>query len=138
LANDLDPVAIRVQHECDVAHTTVAKLLLELVARILEALTCSLQVIDRDAEMSKALVRFRVAIGDLIAGVVFSAVVVRKLDDALAVGPMLSVRGGLWAVIREEVEIEFGIWILQLLDLLKPKKFIEFDTSLRILDADPN
>lgn len=45
LANDLDPVAIRVQDEGDVSHATISKLLLKLVACILKARARSLQVV---------------------------------------------------------------------------------------------
>lgn len=41
--------------------------------------------------MSKTLVWFGVAVRDLVACIVFGAVVVGELNDSLAIGPMIAV-----------------------------------------------
>jgi hypothetical protein len=114
LADNLNPVAVRVKHESDVAHAPVCQLLLELVAGLLQPLACRLEIIYRYTEMAETFVRFRVAIADLVIWIVFGAVVVCELDDALAVGPMAAVRDGLRAIVCEEVEVELGVRVLDL------------------------
>ena len=76
--------------------------------------------------MTKAT-RVCVAISDFVVGVVFGAVVVSKLDDALAIGPMVAVRNGLGAVVCEEVEVELRIGVLDLVDELEAEEFVERD-----------
>jgi hypothetical protein len=109
-----------------VAHLAIRQLLLELVSCILNALARRLDVVDRDAEMAKAA-RVRVAVRDLIVGVVLGAVVVRELDDTLAVGPVVAVRDGFGAVVCEEVEVELCVWVLDLVDELEAEEFVELD-----------
>jgi hypothetical protein len=64
--------------------------------------------------MPEALVRLSVAIADLVVRVVFGAVVVCELDNALAIGPMFAVRGGFRAIVCEEVEVELSVGVLDL------------------------
>ncbi|RMZ68363.1 proline-rich transmembrane 2 isoform x1 [Pyrenophora seminiperda CCB06] len=61
----------------NVAHAAVCELLLEFI-------------IDRNAEVAEALARFCVAIVDLVVWVVFGPVVVRQLDNALAIAPVVA------------------------------------------------
>jgi len=53
LANNLYPVIIWIENECDMAHPTVGKLLLEPIAGILNPLTCRLEVIHADTSMTE-------------------------------------------------------------------------------------
>lgn len=64
--NDFDPVAIRVKYKSNVPHSAVRKLLLELVARILEALARRLDIVHADTEVTKTTVRLLIAIVDLV------------------------------------------------------------------------
>jgi hypothetical protein len=47
------------------------------------------------------------------------------------------VRGCLGAIVCEEIKVELGIRVLDLVDLFHTKEFVELDRSLRILDTDP-
>ena len=87
--------------------------------------------------MSEAFVWFCVAVGDLVVWVVFSAVVVCELDDALAVSPVIAVRHRFRAVVCEEVEIELVVRVWQLVNKLHAQKLVELHTALRILDTKP-
>jgi hypothetical protein len=87
--------------------------------------------------MAKALVRFCVAIADGVVGIVLGAVVVCKLDDAFAVGPVIAVRGSLGTIVCEETKVELGIGVLDLVDLFHTKELVELDRALWILDTDP-
>jgi hypothetical protein len=137
LPDDFNPITVRVQNEGDMAHASIGELLLELVTRILEPRAGSLYVIYRHAEMPEALVRFRVAVGNLVVWIVFGAVVVSELDNALAVGPVIAVGHCLGAVVCEEVEVELGVRVLDLIDHFHAEEFIELDTPLRVLNAKP-
>lgn len=53
LANNLYPVIIWIQNECDMAHSTVGKFLLEPIAGILNPLACRLEVIHADTSMAE-------------------------------------------------------------------------------------
>lgn len=90
-------------------HPPICKLLLELVARIFQALASSLQVIYRDAQVAEAFVGLRVAIGDFVVRIVFGAVIVCELDDAFSISPVVAVRNGFGTVICEEVKVKFGV-----------------------------
>jgi len=135
LPDDLHPVAIRVKHKSNVLHPPISKLLLELVASIFKALTSCLKVVNRDTKVAEALVRLCVAICDLVVRVVFGAVVVCELHDTLAICPMVAVRNRLWAIVCEEVKIELGVRVWQLIDQLHAQELIKFQTALGILDA---
>ena len=137
LPDDLHPVAIRVKHKSNVLHPPISELLLEPVASIFKALASCLKVVNRDAKMAEALVRLCVAIGDLVVRVVFRAVVVCELDDALTICPMVAVRNRLWAIVCEEVEVKLGVRVRQLINELHAQELIEFQTTLGILDAKP-
>lgn len=71
--------------------------------------------------------RVSVAIGDFVIWVVLGAVVVRKLDDAFSICPMVSVRDCLGAIVCEEVEVELGVRVLKLVDQLQTEKLVELD-----------
>jgi hypothetical protein len=76
LSDDFDPVAVGVQNERNVAHTTVCELFLKLAACILKSLTCSLDIVNRDTDVAEALVWVGVAVGDLVVRIIFRSVVV--------------------------------------------------------------
>ncbi len=76
------------------------------------------------AEASAGLV---VPVRDPEGRVVFRAVVVRELDEALSVGPVVTVGEGLWAVVCEEVQAEFAIREVKLVDPLETEQLVEPD-----------
>lgn len=80
LANDLNPVSIRVKDEGNVPHASICQLLLEFVTGFLDTLARSLDVVDADAGMAETTVRLLVAIDDGEVGVVLGAIVVSKLQ----------------------------------------------------------
>ncbi len=127
LADDLDPVAVRVQGEGDAAHAAVAQFLLELVAGVFEALAGGLDAVDADADVAEAFARVAVAVGDFEVGVGLGAVVVGQLEDAFAVGPVVVGGGGLRRVVGEEVEVEFVVRECELVDLFEAEEFVVFD-----------
>lgn len=90
-------------------HPPVRQLLLEAVPGVLEARARRLQVIDADAHMTKTAVGLDVAVVDLVVGVGLGAVVVRELDEALAVPEGAAGGGGVGGVVAEEVEVELGV-----------------------------
>jgi hypothetical protein len=61
---------------------------LELVARILDPLASSLDVVHAHADVTEALVGIFVAIVDREIGVALGTVVVGEFKDAFAVGPV--------------------------------------------------
>lgn len=61
LADNLHPVIIRVQDECNVAHPTVCQLLLEPVASVLDPLARRLDIINADTGMAETSVRLPVS-----------------------------------------------------------------------------
>lgn len=127
LADNLNPVAVRVERKGNVPHAAVGELLLELVPGVLDALARGLDVVDADAGVAEAAVRLRVAVVGLEVGVILGAVVVRQLDDALAVDKRVSVRDGLRAVVRHKVEVKLGLGHLELLDEAHAEELVEFD-----------
>ena len=86
--DDLDPLAIGIQHKGDMAHESLQKAYLEFIATVFQPLTCSLQIVHGDATMAETFTRFRIAACDFVVWVAFSAVVVGQLNDALAVCPV--------------------------------------------------
>jgi len=48
---------------------------------------------------------------------------------------MVAVRNRLWAIVCEEVKIELGVRVWQLIDQLHAQELIKFQTALGILDA---
>ena len=79
---------IGIEHECDMSHSSIRELFLELVTRVLETLATRLQVVDRDAEMPEAAARVGITVGDFKFGVILGAVVVGELNDSLSIGDM--------------------------------------------------
>lgn len=116
IRDDFDPVIVWVKSECYMPHSTVGELLLELVAGVFDALARGLDVIDGDAEVAETAAGVRISAGGFIVGVVFGAVVVGEFEDALAVVPGGFGRNGGGGVVGEEVEIEFGVGLRDLLD----------------------
>ena len=66
--------------------------------------------------MTESFAGVRVAIARHVVGVVLCAVVVCELEDALTVRPMCSMGYGRRRIVGQEVEIEFGVWLGDLLD----------------------
>lgn len=127
LANDFHPVPIRVQRERDVLHASVRELLLEPVPRVLDPLARGLDVVHGDAHVPEPAMRLRVAVVDLVVGVVLGAVVVRQLDEALPVERAVALRLRARPVVPQEVQVEFGIGELQLLEHAHAEEFVELD-----------
>ncbi len=100
LRDDLDPVSVRIERKGDMLHASVGELLLELITRILDALACRLDVVDGDTDVSEAAVRLLVAVVDGVGVVGLGAVVMRELDDALAVERAIAARGRRGPVVR--------------------------------------
>lgn len=135
LRDDLDPVSVGVEREGDVLHAAVGQLLLEPVPGLLEPPTRRLDVVDRDAEVPEAAVRLHVAVADRVARVILGPVVVRQLDDALAVREDVAVRRCRWRVVRQEVQVELGLGELQLLHQAQPQELVELDCRIRFSSA---
>lgn len=108
-------------------HAAVRQLLLELVAGVLDALARGLDVVDADTRVPKASVGLDVAVVDLVGVIVLGAVVVRELDDSLAVERLISVGEGLGGVVAEEVEVELGVGEGELIDEAHAEELVEFD-----------
>lgn len=62
-------------------------------------------------------------------------IIVGKFNDSFSIGPVVVVGNRLWGVVRKEVQIEFVVWKLELVDLLHAQVLIESNTSLWILDS---
>ena len=73
LGNDLHPVPIRVQCEGNTPHPSVAEFFLEFVTGIFKSFAGSLDIVDRDANMTKAFAGLTIAIGDFVVRIVLSA-----------------------------------------------------------------
>ena len=127
--NNLDPVTIGVKDEGNVAHTSIGKLLLELVASILDSLAGGLNIVDRDTGVPEATVRLLVTVVYLVVGIILGSVVVSQLDETLSVKGALVVRQGLGRIIAEEVEVELVIGELELLDKAHSQELIELSCS---------
>ena len=108
-------------------HPAVRKLLLELVPRIFDPLARGLDVVDADTRVPKASVGLDVAVVDLVGVIVLGAVVVRELDESLAVERLISVGEGLGGVVAEEVEVELEVGEGELIDEAHAEELIEFD-----------
>lgn len=135
LANNLNPVAIRVQCKGNVVHAPICQLLLEFVASVLDTLARSLNVINADASVAEATVGLFVPIVDGVVGVILGAVVVRQLDDALAIGEVVSMGQSLGAVIGHEIEVELCFRVLELLNDFHAQELVEFDWTMVYLLA---
>ena len=109
------------------AHAPIRQLLLKLVPGLFNALARGLQVVDADARVAEAAVRLDVAVVDLVLGVVLGAVVVRQLDEALAVPHVVAARRGLGRVVAEEVEVKLGVGELEFLDQGHAQEGVELD-----------
>lgn len=125
--DDLHPVAVRVEREGDVPHAAVLKPLLEPVAGVGDALASGLDVVDGDADVAEAAAGIAVAVGDGVGRVGLGAVVVGEFEDALAVGPVGARGGGAGGVIGEEVEVEFGGGLGDVVDLGHAEVLVEVD-----------
>lgn len=127
LANNLNPVSIRVQGKCNVLHTPVGKLFLELVSGILDALASGLEVVDGDASVAESSVGVLVSIVDSVGRIIFSAVVVSEFDDALAVNARIPKRNSTLVVVGQEVEIKLCFRKFKLADYAHSKELVELD-----------
>lgn len=108
-------------------HSAIGQPLLELIPRVLDALTRGLDVVDRDADVPEPAVRLLVAMVDGVALVRLGAVVVRQLDNALAVEGAVAVRRRRRPVVRQEVEVELRLGERQLLDQAEAQELVELD-----------
>lgn len=155
LGDDLDPISIRIQNESNSLHTTIRKLLLELVSLVFQSLACRVDVVYTDTEMSEALVRLSVAIVHLVIVVCLRAVVVGELDDAVdlliaedaldvnsntpfTTCPMLAGICSCGTIVGEEVEVELCGWGFDFVDEFHAQVLVEGDASLWVLHSYPN
>lgn len=117
-------------------HPPILQPLLKLIPSILQPLTRRLNIIHTDTYMSKALAMVLIPITTLIVGIVLRTVVVRKLDDAFAVGPVIRVGDGFGTVVGHEVEVKFVVGKLEFVDLLHAEEFVEFDRGFGVFDPE--
>ena len=78
-----------------------------------------MDVVHADTDMSESFARLAVTISNLEVIVVLRAIVMRQLEDAFAVRPMVIGRDGLRRVVGEEVEVEFVVWEGEFVDLFQ-------------------
>jgi len=135
LADNLNPVTIRVEREGNALHAPIGQAFLEFDAGVLEALAGGLDVVDANACVAKTLAGLGVAVGDFEVRVVLGAVVVCEFKDTLTAGPSFAGGDGFGAVVGEEIEVELGFGLLDLVDLLQAEEFVEFDAAFRVLDS---
>ena len=76
------------------------------------------QIILRRMKMCalQTFVRVSVAIGDLEVWVILSSIVVSELYDSLTVGPVLVTRNTVWAIKGQEIQAEFILGVVNLVD----------------------
>jgi hypothetical protein len=74
--NNLNPVSIWIENKGNMLHSAVTKFLLELVARILDSLAGSLDVVDGNAQMAETTMGLSIAIVHLVFSVVLCSIVV--------------------------------------------------------------
>lgn len=111
ILNNLNPISIRIQQKRHILHPPIRKSLLPLNLQIIESLTRSIQIIHTNTDVSESLWLI-ITIVVLESLVALSSVVPCQLQDTLAAG--LGVWSG-WVgavVVAEEVEVEFGVWVL--------------------------
>lgn len=126
-ADDLNPVAVGILGKSNVLHPTLRQLLLEGVACILESLARRLDVVNRDGDVTKSTVWLGVSVYDAVVGVILGTVVVSEFQHAVAVGPVAVTLEGRRAAVGEEVEREFVLREVELVDLVESKEFIELN-----------
>ena len=123
--DDFHPVAIGVLDKGNVPHATIRELLLECVPRILESLAGHLNVVNGHGQVTESAVRFCVAVDHAVVRVALRAVVVGEFDDTVAVRPVTVTLERRGAVVGKEVEGEFVLGEVELLDLAETEVFIE-------------
>src|SRR6201994_644504 len=117
-------------------HSSVCELLLEWVPSVLNTLARCLDVVYRNADMTKPTMRFCVSVYHFVVGIVFRAVVVSEFDNALSIGPVISMRQRLWRVVGQKIEIKFGIRILHRADHFHSEELVEFNRLFRIFNPE--
>lgn len=132
--DDLHPVTIGVLGERDVSHTTFRQLLLEWVARVLNALAGRFDIVDRNGDVAEAAMGLGVAIDDGVMGVILGAVVVSQLQNGIAVGPVTVTLERRRAIVGKEVVGELPLGEIELVDQAQAQKLVEFHRSLGVLD----
>ena len=78
--------------------------------------------------MSEAF-RIAIPIGYLVVWIILRPVVMCQLDHALPIRPMIVMRGGVWTVIGEEVQVELYVRILNLVDEFEAQELVVFDCA---------
>lgn len=114
-AHNLNPIPIRIQRKRNMLHASILQSLLEPIPRLLDPLTSGLDIINGDTHVSEPAMGLRVAVIHFVRRVVLGPVVVRQLDEALAVERAVPVGMCGWAVVPEEVEVEFRFGELKVL-----------------------
>jgi hypothetical protein len=84
-------------------------------------------VVYTDADMSETFARLGVAISNLEVVILLGAIIVSKLQNTLTSSPMFTSSEAVWRVIREKVQIELGVGVLDLVDLFHAEELIVFD-----------
>ena len=124
--DDFHPVSIGILHKGYVPHATVCELLLECIARVLKSFASQLDVVDGDSQVAKTAVGFCVAVDHAVVGITLSTVVMSEFHHAVAVRPVAVTLERRGAVVGKEVEGEFVLREVEMLDLVEAKVFIEF------------
>jgi hypothetical protein len=133
ILDNLDPVSIRIQNKSNTLHPSIGQSLLPLDAQSVESLTRGIQVVNRHADVAKAL-RFSIATVVFEVLVLFGAVVVCKFEDAFTI---ILVRGVGAVGIGEKVEVEFIVRVLHVADQLHAHDIlVEFEGNVLVLDTD--
>ena len=125
--DNLHPIPIGVECKCNASHATISQFLLEFVAGVFDPLAGSLDGVYADANVAEAFAWLGVAVGDFETVVFLRAVVVSQFQDSLASGPVLAAGEALGGVVGKKVQIEFGIRVLDLVDLFHAKELIVLD-----------
>lgn len=123
--DDFHPVSIGILHKGNVPHATVRELLLKRIARLLKSLAGHLDVVDGDGQVAKTAVGFCVAVDHAVVGITLSAVVMSEFHHTVAVRPVAVTLERRGAVVGKEVEREFVLREVEVLDLVETKVLIE-------------
>lgn len=92
---------------------------------------------NADTGVSKSTVRLSIAIVDLVLGIVLSAIVVRELNETLAIPDDIAMGQSIWRVVSQEVQVKLGIGEFQLLNDGHAEMFIKLDGRLGVFYSNP-
>jgi hypothetical protein len=133
--NDLDPVSIGIQNEGNVLHSTLVQLLLELDANLVEPLTGSLNVVNSNSQMAKAL-GLGVSVVVREVSLVLGAPVVGQLEETFSVAGSGGVVHLKVLIVRKEIKSELGVLVLGSSEESHAQLFsVELNGLLGVLDS---